>query len=204
MKYAPQLFVPGLNPNRYKWIWLITSGLIKFCFILNPGTNTRQQPFEVFRQLGGEHMRERFVLPEWNSWEFKNKWAVATSKHKVLFSLFRIPRGFVFFEKVFLSSCSNDRDTCTFVLLPECPDVWGQPLQQRHPEPGTVSVPAAAEAGAALLYFAECLFLLNIKLRGNVTALVLGDPKLHLFYSVLRGDLTSCHPNWNFAHLHDM
>lgn len=57
------------------------------------GTNTRQQPFEVFRQLGGEHMRER------------------------------IPRGFVFFEKVFLSSCSNDRDTCTFVLLPECPDV---------------------------------------------------------------------------------
>lgn len=36
-------------------------------------------------------------------------------------------------------------------------------------------------------HFGKCLFSLNIKLQGIVTALVLGDPKLLLFYSVLLG-----------------
>ncbi|XP_044916124.1 presenilin-1 isoform X1 [Felis catus] len=42
----------------------------------------------------------------------------------------RTPRGFVFCEKVFLYACSNDRVTCTLVLLPECTDVRGQPPEQ--------------------------------------------------------------------------
>lgn len=55
---------------------------------------------------------------------FKNKSIIVM--HKGLFSFFRTPRGFVFCEKVFLYSCSDDRVTGTLVLLPECTDVRGQ------------------------------------------------------------------------------